>query len=455
MSTPTVGRPGAMPRTAWRDRVRVLESAAGVTLDGLGELVEAELTRVEGVLFTATPAEELDEISRWARLSDAAWCGQVRAIGAAHNRMPAAQREFLPCEVALALNLSDTAAQDMVATGLLTASIPGLLEAVEVGMLTVRHAYAVLGALSGTGLSAEEQHAVVTIALARYTDQTPVQLGKLVSKLVLLVNSAAAQAREADRTAHRQVRFRAVEDGQGLLTARGPLAQIEAVRAALAAKLGPADPDQPSNQDAREFDLLVELLTTGESGGPGGQWTAAIVIPHHIATGGQDELAEIPGLGPVLPDTARDILATCATVSRIVIDEHGQVLEVSGPLPGPAAAATDSDPRRWLHDLTHRPLTGMPAGSAAYRPTERLRRFVMARDRICTFPGCTRPATRTDLDHRLPHPLGPTNAENLGCLCRRHHRAKQALFTVIRLPDGTLRWITRGGWYFDRPPQGY
>jgi hypothetical protein len=44
---------------------------------------------------------------------------------------------------------------------------------------------------------------------------------------------------------------------------------------------------------------------------------------------------------------------------------------------------------------------------------------------------------------------------NLAPLCRRHHRAKQAVFTVLRLPDGTTRWITRGGWWFDRQPQGY
>jgi hypothetical protein len=71
------------------------------------------------------------------------------------------------------------------------------------------------------------------------------------------------------------------------------------------------------------------------------------------------------------------------------------------------------------------------------------------------FPGCTRPARRTDVDHRLPWPLGLTDPDELQCLCRRHHRAKQAIFTVLTLPDGTIRWITRGGWWFDRRPQGY
>src|SRR5215210_8905907 len=104
MPSVPLGRPGPLPRTAWKQRVRVLTDAAGVSLDGFGELVETELSRLDGLLFTATPAEELDEISRWSRLADAAWCGQVRAIVAAHNRMNELDREFLACEVAPALN---------------------------------------------------------------------------------------------------------------------------------------------------------------------------------------------------------------------------------------------------------------------------------------------------------------------------------------------------------------
>jgi hypothetical protein len=421
----------------------------------LAELVDAERSRSETVLFTATPAEELDEISRWGRLADAAWCGQVRAIVAAHARATPTQREFLPCEVALALNLTDGAAQDLVATGLQAACLPGLLESVEAGVLTVRHVYAVLGALTGCGLGADEQCAVMTIAMARYLDQTPGQLADLVRKLILTVSAAASAAREADKTFHRQIRVRAVEDGQGVLVARGPLATIEAGRAALAAGAsGPAGPDDHRTQDAREYDLFVELLTGGQAVS-GGEWTASIVIPHSVAEGHDLELAEIPGLGAVLPSTAREILAACVSVNRIVVDGDGNVLEVSSLLPGPAARATDSDPHAWLRELEAVPLRiGIPAGTG-YRPTPRLLRHVEARDRMCTFPGCTRPARRTDKDHRLPWPFGPTDPENLHCLCRRHHRAKQAVFTVLRLPDGTTRWITRGGWWFDRQPQGY
>src|SRR5690349_6883018 len=106
---PVSSRP--RPRTAWRDRVSVLADAAGVSVDGLGQLLETELCRREQVLFTATPAEDLDDISRWQRLADAAWCGQVRAVVAAWNRASSSEREFLSCEVSLALAVTDAAAQ--------------------------------------------------------------------------------------------------------------------------------------------------------------------------------------------------------------------------------------------------------------------------------------------------------------------------------------------------------
>ena len=90
-----------------------------------------------------------------------------------------------------------------------------------------------------------------------------------------------------------------------------------------------------------------------------------------------------------------------------------------------------------------------------YRPSTRLVRHLERRDRTCVFPGCRRRACDTDKDHRLPWPRGQTSAEQMQCLCRRHHRAKHATFTLLRDSDGTFLWITRAGWWFRRPPQGY
>ena len=85
-------------------------------------------------------------------------------------------------------------------------------------------------------------------------------------------------------------------------------------------------------------------------------------------------------------------------------------------------------------------------GEAQYRPSAALDRYVRARDRHCQFPTCRQPAHRGDLDHIIPFPLGPTTAENLTALCRRHHRLKQHPgWRLARGPDGTLEWTTPTG----------
>ena len=81
-----------------------------------------------------------------------------------------------------------------------------------------------------------------------------------------------------------------------------------------------------------------------------------------------------------------------------------------------------------------------------YRPGERLTALVKARDGRCRFPGCSVAARFCDLDHVRPWPVGSTAAHNLICLCRRHHRIKQAPGWRLRLrPDGVAEWTDPTG----------
>lgn len=78
----------------------------------------------------------------------------------------------------------------------------------------------------------------------------------------------------------------------------------------------------------------------------------------------------------------------------------------------------------------------------AYAPTDAQRAFVMARDGTCRFPGCEVTADLCEIDHiheydhDNPNEGGPTDTENLHCLCSRHHMMKTAgLFGVTRYSD--------------------
>ena len=420
---------------------------AALSAERLGALVDRSLERAEQVLFTATPTEELDEIGRWQRLKDLAFAGQVRAIVASVNRAGVGVREFVGCEVGLAIGATSTTGGNLVELAVAACELTGLVEAVEDGLLTERHVLAVLRELDRVALTLEQRQAVVLIALARFRGQAPGQLAAMIARLVVQVDRAAAAARDAVAARGRRVWFSRDVDGQATLTARGPAAQIAAIRAALEATLPETvEPGDDRAHAAREFDLLVTLLTG--SAEPSG-WTAHVIVPFSTAAGGDLELAEIPGLGPILPETARALLDQADTVHQVAVDESGAVIAVSDPI----------HPRRPVHtDLLDRlrraPVLRDLTGTA-YQVSPRLRRLLEARDRTCVYPGCGKPAQRTDKDHRIPWPLGTTSEDNTACLCRHHHRAKHAVFTLTRQADGTHTWTTRGGWQFHRPPQGH
>ena len=450
--------------TAWSTR----PVPKAMSPEKLAAFVDRSVALTDGMLFTATPTEELDEIGRWQQLKDQAFVGQMRAIVASFNRAAARKREFAADEVGLAVRATTTTGSKLVQQALSLAELPGLLEAVSDGTLTERHALAALNELDAVELTLEQRQAVVLVMLARFNDQAPGDLRRLVRRLIVQVDRAAAAARDAKATRERQVWFTGDVDGQATVTARGPAAAIAAIRASLEATLPDGSPDDERSKDAREFDLFVDLLTGGAEPG---SWNASVVVPFSVAEGGELELAEIPGLGAILPSTARELLGQCETVSQIAVDAQGAVIGAGDPMHTrqPTARATTArqpvfEPQLRLHrpvladpilrKLSARPAERVPA-AAGYRFPPRLQRFLEARDRTCVFPGCNRQAMKTDKDHRIPWPDGPTSTDNGQCLCRHHHRAKQAVFTVLRDDNGDYVWISRGGWEFRRHPKGY
>ena len=118
-----------------------------------------------------------------------------------------------------------------------------------------------------------------------------------------------------------------------------------------------------------------------------------------------------------------------------------------GAIPASVARELASD-ATWKRFITD-PQTGnlLDYGREKYEPPQALVDFLLARDRTCRFPGCRQPATRSDIDHAQSWDSGgETNSENLGLLCRRHHRLKtHGRWALISNADGSCEWTSPVG----------
>ncbi|CAB4855992.1 MAG: DUF222 domain-containing protein [Actinobacteria bacterium] len=118
-----------------------------------------------------------------------------------------------------------------------------------------------------------------------------------------------------------------------------------------------------------------------------------------------------------------------------------------GAIPASVARELASD-ATWKRFITD-PQTGnlLDYGREKYEPPQALIDFLLARDRTCRFPGCRQPASRSDIDHAQSWETGgETKPENLGLLCRRHHRLKtHGRWDLVSNIDGSCEWTSPVG----------
>jgi hypothetical protein len=124
-----------------------------------------------------------------------------------------------------------------------------------------------------------------------------------------------------------------------------------------------------------------------------------------------------------------------------------------GAIPASVARELASD-GKWKRFITD-PQTGnlLDYGRESYEPSQALKDFLIARDRTCRFPGCRRSAALSDLDHAKSwEDGGSTSPNNLGALCRRHHRLKtHDGWSVTSNEDGSCIWVSPHGKRFFTP----
>ena len=127
------------------------------------------------------------------------------------------------------------------------------------------------------------------------------------------------------------------------------------------------------------------------------------------------------------------------------------------PIPASVARELAGD-GRWRRFVTE-PATGrlLDVGANTYRPNAALARFVRGRDRMCTFPSCTRPAERCELDHLQEFDRGGQTIEtNLEPKCGIHHRLRHLPdWATERTPEGHTDWTAPSGRVYRNPADHY
>lgn len=350
---------------------------------------------------------------------------QLRAMaGLQRARVGTPLAEFAADEVSLAIRVSPNAARDRLwVARALTSRLPATLAALESAELDYYRARCVVEAT--TPLSDPEQvGAVEARVLPRAGGQTATQLRASLRRAVLAADPAGGEQRHHGARAERRVERRADDDGMASLWVYGPADGITALYTALdgVARTRRRDPAEVRTLDQLRTDTLLDLgRAICDAGGLSGVPLAGRrrARAHLHVTVGADTLL---GVG----------------------DEPGW-LTGHGPIPASMARriATDATWRRILTD----PPTGslLDYAAEAHDPGAVLAGHVIARDQTCRFPTCTVPAEYCDLDHTVAHPDGPTEAGNLGPPCRRHHRAKQAGFSLDQHRAGVFEWTSPTG----------
>jgi hypothetical protein len=354
---------------------------------------------------------------------------------------------------------------------------------------------------STQGLSDEDAAEADKLLAAAAPGLTPGKLRAMGTRVVLMIDPAAAQRRKDSAAKDaRVIRFQE-HAGTAALCGRDlppdeVLASSGHIDSCARALRAAAIPGTLQQLRVRAYLDLTQGLdplarTTppeggpdepgGDGGGPGGgsgprpdnsvpgrppvKAVITLLVPAGTLYGWSAAPGEITGFGLLNPQATRDL-----TEAAAAHPETRWCVTVVGPDGTAAAHGCAPGPHTWTPGSRDgpqaTPATPTPAERVAqvtgllrrlgvqlapiakdtcdhrhhsdrYVISRKLKHLIQARAAKCTAPGCNRPAAEADADHTIPWPLGPSCECNLGAPCRYHHRNKQA-----------------PGWRLDQPEPG-
>jgi len=344
-------------------------------------------------------------------------------------------------DVATALRLSPTAAQNRIDVArVLVAHLPNTISALSTGEISAAHATVIAKETATAirnGLSDEAVFRVEQTALAHAEFHTP---GQVATKVKTTIAKLAPEEFEeiVDRARDsRRVSCYPEADGMATVVAILPAEDAQTVMKSIEAYI--LKRNQEDEIDA-EWSMLSADMKRAD----------ALTF---IASQALASMADVvrPHRSPITISVAIDL------PTLLGLAENPGQLAGYGAIPASVARrlAADGNWQRFISD----PATGnlLDFGREKYTPPQELVDFLLARDRICRFPGCRRAGQSSDIDHAHSWESGgETNPANLGLLCRRHHRMKtHGGWSIESNPDGSCLWKSPVGKSFFVPARPF
>ncbi|HEU4948040.1 MAG TPA: DUF222 domain-containing protein [Kribbella sp.] len=421
-----------------------------------------------------------------------------RSATAGERRWHSGQLRSVSDEIGLVLNLHRGAATTRIHNSWeLVRNYPATYAALADGTLTERAAFTIVTELAG--LERVEHIQAAEEAVLDWARRHPLQRIKQIARREAARLDARANDRSHQRALDdRSVRMSVADDGTadlittqdavdaaGVMTSltraalyrrrKGDPRTLDQLRADIAlARLLPRTKRAATTADTGH-DTAADADLTGDPGSGADLGAAADLGSNANADAGADADAEVDADagadadadvdGGPGADTRVVIHATAAELEDLINQSSGTGGQLEGRGPIPQSTLRKALARALTHAVYRssrtRPIEVQvtdwppPSDPDRYTPSPALDRFVRQRDLRCRFPGCSRPAEYTDVDHRRPFAEGGrTTAANLHCLCRHHHRLKhEGEWKVQRDDDGSHTWTSpTGRRYRDEAP---
>jgi hypothetical protein len=252
--------------------------------------------------------------------------------------------------------------------------------------------------------------------------QSPAVTRQAIRRAILRADPDAAAKRYRYERGRRRVELRPEDDGMATLSFYLPadiaqMAMRTLTEMAQRAKRTNKNSTDKRTLDQRRADLLPALLSRAPGTNGNTSSLSAVTARVNVVVGIETllglshEPGHLDGYGPI-----------CAEQARRIAHAHSA---------------------RWRFLLTATDGTLAHASQRTYTPTAAIKHITQLKHTTCAFPNCAMPSDRCDLDHNQPFGKGgPTTADNLAPLCRRHHNHKTHGHWDLRRDDDRIEWTS-------------